>query len=149
MKIDVELRAARTQDMAACAAILNDWIDETEWMPRIHAHQDVVHHYKSVVASERSVFVVASDNRIAGFMALGSDHVVTALYVDHAYRRQGVGRLLLDCAKRHCRSDVSLWTFQKNDAAQKFYTHEGFVEINRTDGDNEEGLPDILMEWRA
>ncbi len=149
MKIDAALRPARTQDMAACAAILNAWIDETEWMPRIHPHDDVVRHYKTVVANERKVFVVAAENKIAGFTAFGTDHLVTALYVDRNYRRQGVGRLLLNCAKRYCDSDVSLWTFQKNQSAIDFYGHEGFVEINRTDGDNEEGLPDLLMEWRA
>ncbi len=149
MKINAKLRQARTQDMAACAAILNEWIDETEWMPRIHSHDEVVRHYEKVVAAERRVFVVAADNKIAGMMALGDDHLVTALYVGRGFRRQGVGQLLLNCAKRECDSEVKLWTFQKNEGAQKFYTHEGFVEINRTDGDNEEGLPDILMEWRS
>lgn len=149
MKINAQLRLARSQDMAACAKILNDWIDETEWLPRLHSHEEVVKHYQTVVASERRSFVVASGSRIAGMMALGTDHLVTALYVGAAFRRQGVGHMLLDCAKRECGSDVSLWTFQKNVAAQQFYLHEGFVEINRTDGDNEEGLPDMLLEWRA
>ncbi len=149
MKIDAKLRTARTQDMAACAAIYNDWIDETRWMPRIRSREDVVHHYQTVVAAERRTFVVASRQQIVGLMALGPDHLVTALYVAEGFRRQGVGKLLLECAKRECATDVRLWTFQANTGARKFYTREGFAEINKTDGDNEEGLPDVLLEWRA
>jgi GNAT superfamily N-acetyltransferase len=149
MKIDAQLRLARTQDMASCAAILNDWIDETEWMPRIHSHEDVVRYYKNVVAVERKVFVVMAGNDVAGMMAVAPDNLVTALYVKRTFRGQGVGRLLLDRAKRDAAGSLSLWTFQKNEAAQAFYAHEGFVEVNRTDGDNEEGLPDILLEWRT
>jgi GNAT superfamily N-acetyltransferase len=149
MKIDAQLRAARTQDMAACAAILNDWIDDTDWMPRVHSHEDVVRHYQTVVASERKSFVVIAGNKIVGMMTVTADDRVTALYVSRTYRGQGVGRLLLDRAKRDADTAVTLWTFQKNTAAQAFYAREGFVEINRTDGDNEEGLPDLLMEWRG
>jgi ribosomal protein S18 acetylase RimI-like enzyme len=149
MKINAQLRTARTQDMTACAAILNNWIDETPWMPRIYSRDDVVHHYKTVVAAERKMFVVASNHQIAGMMALDKDQVVTALYVGEGFRRQGVGKMLLDCAKREFPDHLSLWTFQANTEAQKFYQREGFVEINRTDGDNEEGLPDVLLEWRA
>jgi GNAT superfamily N-acetyltransferase len=149
MKTNAQLRAGRTQDMAACAGILNEWIDETDWMPRVHSHEDVVHYYQTVVAQERRVSVVVTGAQIIGMMALGDHHLVTALYVKRAYRGQGVGQLLLNSAKRDFETDVKLWTFQKNVAAQQFYNREGFSEINRTDGDNEEGLPDILLEWRA
>jgi GNAT superfamily N-acetyltransferase len=149
MKIDAELRAARTQDMVSCAAILNDWIDETEWMPRIHSHEDVEKYYQTVVAAERKVFVVVAGRQVVGMMAIAPDQLVTALYVKRAYRGQGVGHLLLDRAKRDAGAALRLWTFQKNEQAQAFYAREGFVEINRTDGDNEEGLPDLLLEWRA
>jgi GNAT superfamily N-acetyltransferase len=149
MKINAQLRLARTQDMTACAAIYNDWIDETEWMPRVHSRDEVVKHYQSVVAGERRSFVVVAGARIVGIMTVAPDDLVTGLYVSRTYRGQGVGRLLLDRAKRDADAGVTLWTFQKNLAAQAFYQREGFVEINRTDGDNEEGLPDILMEWQA
>ncbi len=149
MKIDAQLRPARTQDMAACAAIFNDWIDDTDWMPRVHSHADVEQHYKNTVASERRVLVVIAGNEVVGMMAVSPEPMITALYVKRSYRGQGVGKLLLDWAKREAGEHLTLWTFQKNVGAQAFYAREGFVEINRTDGDNEEGLPDILLEWRA
>ena len=62
-------------------------------------------------------------------------------------RRQGHGRALLDHAK--ARADrLSLWTFEANREALAFYAAQGFAETARTDGDNEEGLPDVRLEWR-
>ena len=42
-----------------------------------------------------------------------------------------------------------LWTFVANAPARRFYAREGFVEVRRTGGENEEGLPDVLLKWRA
>ena len=149
MKIDVNMRPARTQDLAACAGILNAWIDETEWMPRVHSADDVVNHYRNVVYRDRKVLVVAAEERVVGMMTLSKDQTVTALYVKKGFRDQGVGHLLIEAAKREYPNQLQLWTFQKNIQALKFYQRQGFVEINRTDGDNEESLPDVLMEWRG
>ncbi len=149
MKIDVNIRPARTQDLAACAGILNSWIDETDWMPRVHSAEDVVRHYREVVYRDRKILVVAAEERVVAMMALANDQTVTALYVKQGFRDQGVGHLLVEAAKREYPDYLQLWTFQKNISARRFYEREGFVEINRTDGDNEENLPDVLMEWRG
>jgi putative acetyltransferase len=45
------------------------------------------------------------------------------------------------------RDRLSLWTFQANEGARRFYAREGFAEVRMTEGDNEEGLPDVLLEW--
>jgi hypothetical protein len=42
----------------------------------------------------------------------------------------------------------SLWTFQANLGARRFYERHGCRQVRRTDGDNEENLPDILYEYR-
>ena len=68
------------------------------------------------------------------------------LYLAPAARRQG-------SARRWSRGQgggptgLTLWTFAANAAARRFYAAQGFVELRRTDGDNEEGLPDILLAW--
>ncbi|MBB4123442.1 GNAT family N-acetyltransferase [Martelella radicis] len=141
------LRPAEIGDMTACAAILNDWIDETPWMPRVHTHADVTHHYRESVFNERAVSVVAVDMSVLGFLALSDDDYVTALYVSAIARGAGVGKALLDQAKTNRPTGLRLWTFQANTAARRFYEREGFGELRRTDGDNEEGLPDILYGW--
>jgi ribosomal protein S18 acetylase RimI-like enzyme len=148
MSTIVIIRNARSQDMAFCAAIHNEWIDATDWMPRVHSHDDVQKFYQTEVATKRQTIVAVDGSRVRGFVTVTPDNFVTALYVKQASRSQGIGGLLLERAKRELAPQVNLYVFQNNVGAQAFYKRHGFVEINRTTGDNEENLPDILMEWR-
>ena len=148
MSVTIALRNARSQDMAVCAAILNDWIDASDWMPRVHAHEDVVKHYQTEVATRRQTLVAVDGARVRGFLTMSKDGFVTALFVEQSSRNQGIGSMLLERAKRELSPEVNLYTFQANEQARAFYQRHGFTEINRTTGDNEENLPDILMEWR-
>lgn len=141
-------RPANAQDMQACAAILNRWIDETPWMPRLHSHAAVERHYREEVYGRSDVVVADGAGAVAGFIALSEDHDVTALYVDGAMRGKGCGRALLDWAKAKHPDGLRLWVFQANSAAQRFYARAGLREVRRVGGGNEEDLPDILLEWR-
>ncbi len=139
----VSIRSAARSDAACCAAILNDWIDTRDWMPRVHSHDAVTAYYQDFVFVKRDLFVAGDP--IDGFLALDTEaDVVTALYV--AIPGQGTGKQLLDFAKRD-KNALELWTFQVNDGARRFYAREGFQETRTTDGDNEEGLPDVLCRW--
>lgn len=81
-------------------------------------------------------------------MAIDRDQsYVTALYVDAEARGLGIGKALLDHAKVNAAGELLLWTFVANTRAQRLYQREGFAEQRRSDGDNEEGLPDILYRW--
>jgi len=56
---------------------------------------------------------------------------------------------LLARAREERPAGLQLWTFQVNDEARRFYGREGFVEVEHTDGaGNEEGEPDVRLEWR-
>ena len=130
-------RPATPGDAAACAAILNAWIDATPWMPRIHAPEAVARHYRERAIPEQRVLIAEG-----GFVA-ADGATVTALYVAADARSRGLGPRLLDAVKDGAQR---LWTFEANMGARRFYAREGFVEIARSDGDNEEGLPDLLLE---
>jgi ribosomal protein S18 acetylase RimI-like enzyme len=148
MTTTVTLRSARSQDMVTCATILNRWIDATDWMPRIHAAESVVKHYQTEVIANRQTIVAMGNTVVLGFLTLTKDGFITALYVDERSRNQGIGSMLLERAKRELTPEINLYSFEANTAAQRFFARHGFVEVNRTTGDNEEGLPDILLEWR-
>ncbi len=140
-----DIRPARVEDTDACADILNDWIDGRDWMPRVHTPQAVRDFYRDFVFPRRDLYVAGEPP--VGFMALDRDEdFVTALYVAEPGR--GLGKRFLDFAKAG-RAVLRLWTFQANLAAQAFYKREGFVEERRTDGENEEALPDVLLRWEA
>jgi ribosomal protein S18 acetylase RimI-like enzyme len=148
MSTEISMRSARSQDMAVCAGILNDWIDATDWMPRVHSREAVVGHYETEVATRRQTIVAVDGARVRGFITMTREGFITALYVEEASRNQGIGALLLQRAKRELTPQINLYTFEANTGARDFYARHGFSEINRTTGDNEEELPDVLLEWR-
>ncbi|MBT0956116.1 GNAT family N-acetyltransferase [Alphaproteobacteria bacterium KMM 3653] len=141
----MNLRRAAASDAAPCGQIVNDWIDETEWHPRVHSHASVARHFAGTVWTEREVWVYGDPAE--GFVAIDNDDdMITGLYV--ARRRRGIGSALMGQAKAG-RDRLQLWTHQPNLAAQRFYLHHGFRAVERTDGDNEEKVPDVRFEWLA
>ena len=137
--------AARPADAPAIGEILSSWIDETDWMPRIHRRADEQAFAADLVA-RGWVSVARQRGRVVGFLARDGAEVV-ALYVACEARGQGVGTALLARAKRRTHR-LALWTFQFNHAAQAFYLAQGFHEAGRTGGaGNDEKLPDIRYAW--
>jgi hypothetical protein len=90
MSITVSMRSARSQDMAVCAGIFNDWIDQTEWMPRVHSRDDVVKHFEDDEKMKRNTIVAVDGSRVRGFVTLTREGFITALYVEQASRDQPV-----------------------------------------------------------
>jgi len=137
------LRRAVQADAAALAAILGDWVRETGWMPPLHTRAEDLAHIRHLVAAGR--ITVADTDGPRAFLAREGEQIL-ALYAAPEARGLGLGRALVDRAKTES-SRLSAWTFEANEGARRFYLREGFQEVNRTDGDNEEGLPDILLGW--
>jgi GNAT superfamily N-acetyltransferase len=86
------------------------------------------------------------DGAIVGMLVLDDDWV-DQLYVEPGLTGQGIGSELIDLAKRKRPNGLRLWTFQSNVAARRFYEGHDFDARDRTEGDNEEGAPDILYVW--
>lgn len=145
---DIKVRFAALEDMPACAMILNNWIDETPWMPRVHNPADVVRHYRETVFPYEQTLVARQGEILLGFCTLSGENYISALYIAPAGRGRGIGKRLVDRARSLAPEGLRLWTFQANDGARRFYAREGFREVRRTEGDNEEKLPDILLEWK-
>ncbi|MGB1234464.1 MAG: GNAT family N-acetyltransferase [Planktomarina sp.] len=57
---------------------------------------------------------------------------------------QGIGSALFDHANAEC-DPLRLWAFRDNHAARAFYTKRGLQVIDATDGQNDEGMPDVCM----
>ena len=139
----VHLRAARPADAAACGAILQDWLDETPWMPDLHTLDETVGFCGRLIA--RAAVTVAEREAVCGFVAR-ADAEIDALYVAADARGAGVGSQLLKREKAETET-LTLWTFQANTGARAFYARHGFAELARTDGENDEGLPDVKLGW--
>ena len=72
---------------------------------------------------------------------------IDQLYVVPSSQGRGVGTALLRLAQSQSAS-LSLWTFQRNEAARRFYEKRGFILTQETDGaTNEEKEPDAMYHW--
>jgi len=113
----------------------------------IHDDEDVREYFDNVVLRDMEVWVIDTSNRgIVALMAL-SPGWVEHLHVEPELTGHGLGSRLLDVAKERSRAGLDLWTFQSNVGARRFYERHGFVEVATTDGDNEEGEPDVRYHW--
>ena len=78
-----------------------------------------------------------------------SDTMVEQLYVRPDRIGRGVGRALLELAKRRRPDGLDLYCFAANDRARRFYERNGFEAVAFGDGSgNEERQPDVLYRWR-
>ncbi|MQW76453.1 GNAT family N-acetyltransferase [Nocardioides sp. dk4132] len=92
-------------------------------------------------------WVAEVDGEVVGYLRLVADWI-DDLYVAPTHANQGIGGLLLDLAKQRCPHGLGLWVFEINTPARRFYARHGLVEVEHTDGsDNEERQPDLRMEW--
>jgi GNAT superfamily N-acetyltransferase len=114
----------------------------------VHTNDEVRRWFREVVLAERAVWVATdTEAGVVALLVLDGDWV-DQLYVDPGLTGRGLGRALLDVAKRERPSGLQLWAFQSNARAVRFYERHGFVEAERTDGAaNEERAPDIRLVW--
>lgn len=143
-----EIRDARPTDAGKIAAIMTEANAAPDWKPHLHsAAQDVAFCGRMIDRGWVRV-AVAADRAILGFIARDGEEV-DALYVAAPARGHGIGKALIADAKARV-ARLELWTFQRNTGAQRFYEREGFAEVTRTDGaDNQEKLPDVRYAWEA
>ena len=116
--------------------------------PMAHPDDAVRVYWTEVLIPTNEVWVAENDNgTIVAVMALEEDWL-DQLYVAPGWTGRGIGERLLDVAKEQRPGGLQLWAFQTNVDAHRFYERHGFVEVERTDGsDNEEQSPDVRYRW--
>ncbi|MET9967541.1 GNAT family N-acetyltransferase [Streptomyces sp. NPDC006356] len=151
----VVLRRATATDAGAAADVwLRSFTAALPTVVRPHSDDDVRTYFREVVVPLRETWVAeateateATDG-VIGLMVLDHDQL-SQLYLDPDQRGQGIGDRFVDLAKRRRPGGLSLWTFQVNRPAHRFYERHGFVAVEYTDGSgNEEREPDVRYVWR-
>jgi len=100
-----------------------------------------------VLLATQCVRVADAGTRLLGFAALAGTWL-EQLYVGPDDQGQGVGRALLEDAKRLRPGGLQLHVFTRNAAARGFYEAHGFSLIEQSDGRrNEEQEPDCTYAW--
>lgn len=144
----VALRRATATDAGAVADVwLRSFAAALPTVVRPHSDDDVRTYFREVVVLLRETWVAEAADRIVGLMVLDRDQL-SQLYLDPDRRGRGIGDRFVDLAKRRRPGGLSLWTFQVNKPAHRFYERHGFVAVEYTDGSgNEEQEPDVRYVW--
>jgi len=114
--------------------------------PSVHDDDDVRRWVRTTLLPSTEVWVADEDGGVIGFLAL-ADGWIEQLYLEPSRTSEGIGSQLVDHAKARQPDGLDLWAFQSNVGARRFYERHGFVAVAETDGDNEEGEPDVRYHW--
>jgi GNAT superfamily N-acetyltransferase len=112
----------------------------------VHDDDEVRAWFQDVVLPKGDTWVLEVEEGLVGFLVL-DDVWVDQLYMDPSWTRRGLGSTLLEFAKAVRPQGLDLWTFQANTGARRFYKRHGFIAVSETEGDNEEGAPDVRYHW--
>ncbi len=146
-----DIRPATADDATQIADVwLASWRATFDFEPA-HPDDDVRRWVREELLVEADNWVATDashDEAVIALLGL-SDTMVEQLYVRPDWIGRGVGRALLDLAKRRRPHGLELYSFAANDRARRFYERNGFVPVAFGDGSgNEEGRPDVLYRWR-
>ncbi|MGW1767599.1 GNAT family N-acetyltransferase [Streptomyces sp. NPDC002073] len=113
-----------------------------------HDEADVRDWFARVLVPQYETWVAVTENSVVGVLVL-SGAELKQLYLDPAWRGRGLGDRFMSLAKQRQPGGLTLWTFQVNESAHRFYERHGFIAVERTDGlRNDEREPDIRYVWR-
>jgi|ERR671911_2126255 ribosomal protein S18 acetylase RimI-like enzyme len=143
----MRLRSGERKDIAPIALMLRTSYDRMPYIPRLHtADEDLA--YVAGLLSDHEVWVADDGEGVRGFAVLSADQLLQ-IHVSPDDQNRGVGSLLLDKAKERLPEGFSLWVFQQNTGARRFYERHGLELVRETDGQgNEENEPDAQYAWR-
>ncbi|HEU5036012.1 MAG TPA: GNAT family N-acetyltransferase [Nocardioides sp.] len=147
---DLTLRRAGPEDAEAIADLYTAArvAAVPEMPPALHTNaEDRQWMAGQLAQDDHEAWVAERDGRIVGY-ALLSPVWLDHLFIDPEHLGAGIGSVLLDLVKSVRPDGFSLWVFESNLGARRFYVRHGLVELERTDGSgNEEKAPDVRMAW--
>ena len=143
----ITLRRSVASDATAIADVFLSSFHATYDFPLAHTDDEVRGWVRDRLVVTEETWVALDDERIVAMMVIAPGHL-EQLYVAPDQLGHGIGRMLVDLAKERSPAGLSLWTFQVNERARRFYERNGFVAVERTDGSgNQERQPDVRCEW--
>jgi GNAT superfamily N-acetyltransferase len=146
---EVAIRPAVAADASAVADVYLASFHATYDFPLAHTDDQVRRWIRETVITGGGTWVALdADGAVVAMMVVAPDDL-DQLYVRPDRLGEGIGRRLLDRAKEQSPAGLSLYTFQVNERARRFYERNGFTAEWFGDGsDNEEGQPDVRYAWR-
>ena len=117
----------------------HSFIDKDYWLLNYNKVKDEY-------LKKSETYVYTENNEIKGFISILNNEYIGALFVRKEYRKQGIGRKLINFVKDKY-DKLTLNVYEKNINAILFYTKLGFTnqKIQIDDKTNEK---EYVMEWR-
>ncbi|HEX6269578.1 MAG TPA: GNAT family N-acetyltransferase [Anaerolineales bacterium] len=104
-------------------------------------------YFRDHVLMKDQIWVVESENCLAAFIAMNQDFI-DQLYIHPDYQRRGIGRALLEFARKVSPDHLWLYTLQANVNACAFYEQNGFMAEKFGVSPPPENEPDVEYHWR-
>ncbi|MFD2444040.1 GNAT family N-acetyltransferase [Bacillus sp. CGMCC 1.16607] len=126
------------------------WRDSKEQaigQKEIHSFGNHVYYLNHILPKQCQIDLALIDEKVVGVVAYNKREI-TQLYIHIDYQGMGIGQTLLDRVKAQSSGRITLYTFEVNENAQRFYEKHGFEIIGRGH-ENEENLSDIQYEWTS
>lgn len=114
-------------------------------LKEIHSFESHIHFLNHVLPVHYRIDLALIDDNVVGLIAY-NEREISQLYVHIDYQGMGIGQTLLDRVKDQSSGGLTLFTFEVNENAQRFYEKNGFYIVGRGH-ENEENLSDIQYEW--
>lgn len=118
------LREGRLEDLAACASIYERVLPAAH--PGLGAGKPGKWEFQDSIAGEE-LWVAEGGKGLAGLVTIWRpDAFIHHLYIEPAWQRRGIGRMLLQLALRRCGGHAELKCDEANRAAHGFYLAAGW-----------------------
>ncbi len=141
----ITIRQALGPDTPAVAKLFARTCRESlPFLQVLHTPEEDLAFFGGLVATG-GVTVAAENGTLLGFMA-ESPGWIEHLYLAPEAQGRGLGARLVSQAQGR-QDRLELWCFAQNLGARAFYERMGFRPVRETEGENEQGLPDILFRW--
>ena len=124
------------------------WRDSKEkalGQKEIHSVENHVYFLNYILPEQFQIELALIDEKVVGMIAYNESEI-NQLYIHIDYQGIGIGQTLINKVKDKSSGKLTLYTFEVNESAQRFYEKHGFKAIGRGH-ENEENLSDIQYEW--
>jgi putative acetyltransferase len=143
------LKQLTIEDMDAAAAVHRTSFDQAlPTLAGLHTPAEDRRFFRELMFTKCQLWGSFAHREIVGIVAF-REGWIDQLYILPEWQGRGIGTALLKVAQGKF-DHLSLWTFQRNQNARRFYERRGFVLVEETDGSgNDEKEPDVLYSWQA
>jgi ribosomal protein S18 acetylase RimI-like enzyme len=144
----MRLRRGEQHDADELARIKHACYSRMTYLPPIPTLEEYGRFVRAILLPNQEVWVAEDDEqRVVGWFSLTKGSL-EHIYVDPERQNRGLGTEMLAAVIERMPEGFSLWTFQKNEGARRFYERHGLDAVEFTDGrDNIEREPDVRYEW--